>query len=488
MAARHRYRAILQNGRTIWALSLLAAVLFGAANLPWQLDDYDQAKQAFTSFQMVEQGQWFYQNTPRENIATKPPLVGWISAGLFGVVHSWDWAWRLPSILSAAGLAMLLFRLSKSAFGSFAAVISAGAFCFNLLTARLASLVRTDMPLALAVFCVGAIFWRRLRLNSEVEPNDTWLLFLVLTAGMWIKGPVLWAFLVPGLVLFKLWHRRQQTPRLPPVWPWIASFVIFAAWAGWGIRFVPGFYDEVVVREFMGRFGGETHRAQPALFYLPHLLHKFFPWSLLMIGLAAVHLRSADWKLRAASVAPDTAWLICWVAGGLLVMSILPSKRVDRIFPVFAPLCLLLGAQIKRSLKPVRLVESWSAAALGAALMVACGYTGWKIVSGYRTHRAALAEFGREVRQAGAVNGWKEAVVLTPDESLLLYLRKTRFLTPDRAIALWNQGEIDSLVVSTKNAPAITPSLNPRGVVRRHSLHREGSLAPDYLLVVQEHR
>ena len=35
------------------------------------------------------------------------------------------------------------------------------------------------------------------------------------------------------------------------------------------------------MREFVGRFGETIHRPQPLLFYLPHLLHKFAPWSLL---------------------------------------------------------------------------------------------------------------------------------------------------------------------------------------------------------------
>ena len=40
------------------------------------------------------------------------------------------------------------------------------------------------------------------------------------------------------------------------------------------------------MREFVGRFGETIHRPQPLLFYLPHLLHKFAPWSVLMIGIA----------------------------------------------------------------------------------------------------------------------------------------------------------------------------------------------------------
>ena len=102
------------------------------------------------------------------------------------------------------------------------------------------------------------------------------------------------------------------------------------------------------MREFVGRFGETIHRPQPLYFYFPHLLHKFAPWSVLMIALALIDLRSRNWRLRGVfrEMSPETFWLLCWSIGGLIVMSLIPSKRVDRIFPVIPPLCLLLAAQI----------------------------------------------------------------------------------------------------------------------------------------------
>ena len=97
---------LLQNKRTVWIVAAVAILLSVIANLPWQLDDYDQAKQAFTSFEMIKEGRWFYQQTPHEHVATKPPLIGWISAGLFALTRSWDVAWRLPSFRELQGAAL----------------------------------------------------------------------------------------------------------------------------------------------------------------------------------------------------------------------------------------------------------------------------------------------------------------------------------------------------------------------------------------------
>src|SRR5678816_2393715 len=106
---------LLEDRRTVFVVAAVSLVLFLIGNLPRQLDDYDQAKQAFTSFEMIKEGRWFYQQTPHERVATKPPLVGWISAGLFAITRSWEVSWRLPSLLTAMSPSVLLFRASSSA-------------------------------------------------------------------------------------------------------------------------------------------------------------------------------------------------------------------------------------------------------------------------------------------------------------------------------------------------------------------------------------
>jgi 4-amino-4-deoxy-L-arabinose transferase-like glycosyltransferase len=428
---------------------------------------------------MVKEGHWLYQHTPHERVATKPPLVGWISAALFEVTQSWEIAWRLPSLLAALALAFVLFRAAKDAYGKVAAVIAVGAFGLNLLSPRLATLVRTDMPLALVIFLIGLLIWQRVRHEDEWKLRDQVYVFVLLTAAMLIKGPIVYAFLLPGIAMFQLRRRRTRPPGAPKTnsgsawpgwWPWLASLAIFLIWVGGGIRFQPGFYDEVVMREFVGRFGETIHRPQPLLFYLPHLLHKFAPWSVLMIGIAAVGLQSRNWRLRSVfrGISPETFWLLCWSVGGLIVMSLIPSKRVDRIFPVIPPLCLLLAAQVA----PAR-VYRWSAIALAFAIFFTGGYTSWKIITGYRDHRDALAVFGRNIRHEAEAHHWRYEVVSAKDEGLLLYLRKTNFVKPADAITEWNTGNLDALVASKEKAAVLIPDLQGAALSRLQSNERE---------------
>ncbi len=282
----------LQGKRSVWITAAITFFLFLIANLPWQLDDYDQAKQAFTSFEMIKEGRWFYQHTPHEHVATKPPLIGWISAGLFSITRSWDIAWRLPSFLAAVAMAILLFRAATSAYGSVAGLIAFSAFGLNLLSPRLATLVRTDMPLALVIFLIGLLIWEKILRGTVWKPRDRICLFALLTVAMLIKGPIVYAFLLPGIVVFQWRHGRVGALlRLPKAfgtarrpyqsaplqsawsswWPWVASLAIFLLWAIGGILFIPGFFHEVVVREFAARFAETVHHPQPVYFYLPHL-------------------------------------------------------------------------------------------------------------------------------------------------------------------------------------------------------------------------
>src|SRR5947209_3666917 len=205
----------LTDRRSLWLLAAAGLALCLLANLPWQVDDYDQAKQAFTSFQMVNRGRWLYQETPHDRIATKPPLVGWFSAISYLAIRNWELAWRIPSVLAAAGIAYLLFRAANTAFGTVAAVIALAAFIFNLITPRLATLVRTDMPLALVVFAIGLVIWDRIRTQTPWRPNDRVIIFALLSVGMLIKGPVVLAFLLPGLIAFRLWLRRPIVSAFP---------------------------------------------------------------------------------------------------------------------------------------------------------------------------------------------------------------------------------------------------------------------------------
>ena len=438
---------LLETRWLLWAVAVFALALFSAANLPWHLDDYDQAKQAFTSFEMVKQGHWFYQHTPRARLATKPPLVGWVSTGFYEITRVWPLAWRLPSLLSAIAIAALIARNAKQAFGVAASVIGVSAFVFNLLTPRLATLVRTDMPLALIICAAGFFIWRHAHWARPWKTQERWLLFFLLTAGTLIKGPVVYAFILPGIVLYQFWCRKNGPSHVwPGWWPWIASLALFLIWGLAGDRFIAGFHDQVVLHEFLGRFSETEHQSKPIYFYLPHLLQKFAPWSILILGIGWLQWR---WR-RENKTDPGMTWLICWIVGGLIVMSLVPSKRVDRIYPIIPPLCLLVAGQISIEWpnEMRRLIQQAAVVTLFLAVICAGSYAAYKLTNAVHHHSDALVEFGKTVRQWAADDDWRTAAVYGGDEGMILYLDQVSFTEKDAAISEWNAGKLDALVVA----------------------------------------
>ncbi len=475
----------LERPGTKWAVLSLIVGFFAITNLPWTLDDYDQAKQAYTSFEMVGQDHWLYQHTPRESVATKPPLVGWISAALFEVTRWWEGAWRVPSFAAALALLWLVTTEATAAYGIVGGLVALSALGLNLLSPRLATLVRTDMPLALVTFLIGAQIWQKIQRAEAWTTRDRVIAFVLVSSAMLIKGPIIYAFILPGLIVYQILHRKNRAPTgWSGWWPWLLSLAIFLAWAIGGIVSQEGFYESVVIREFAGRFTETIHKPQPIYFYFPHLLHKFAPWSLLLIGLAIFFWRRRE--RLSLQMKPATVWLVCWSLGGLLLLSIIPSKRVDRIFPILPPLCLLLGAQVSRAMETDRWrikIRPWLAASLIFAVVFTGGYAAWNITSARRERSDALVQFSRAVREEATQQHWRYAVVGGREEGMLLYLRQDHFLAPNDSVAQWKAGQLDALVVRDEPARPWLDLL-PGAKLRRVSEKAQG--LPHYSLFVRQ--
>ena len=209
-----------------------------------------------------------------------------------------------------------------------------------------------------------------------------------------------------------------------------------------------------------------------------------------MIAVAILDLRARQWKIAAAfrEMSPETFWLLCWSLGGLLAMSLIPSKRVDRIFPVIPPLCLLLAAQIGNSSVNEQLrarIYRWSAVALFLSILLTGGYTIAKVFSGYRGHRDALVVFGREVRHEAETHHWRYEVIGGKDEGVLLYLRRLYFVEPDDAIAKWKTGVIDAVAAPDEEQPRLLRDLEGSVPSRIRSWNENDDRTPRYILLTR---
>ncbi len=437
-------------------------LLFVASNLPWHLDNYDQAKQAYVAHEILKTGELWFQHTPQGRSASKPPLMGWISAAFQTLGVPPDFAWRLPSLLAALAVLALLVREGYATLGQAGATLAAAAFGLNLLTPRIATLVRTDMLLGGLIFAIGWMIYRKLRAATPWTTRERGIVFALMTAALFTKGPVIYAFLLPGLVAFALLERDAATRRLvwSGWWTWVGPLALFLAWGATGLLTNADFYRDVVERELLSRFQEgvrDDERPQPVWFYFPHLLHKFAPWSLALpaLALAVPAVRRGLWAK------PQTRWLILWALGGLLLMTFVPAKRVDRIYPIVPPLCLLFV----EAATLVWAERRWRAAAGGAvlaALAFAGGYFAGLVPLSIQERTPALVEFAARAREIAREHDI--ATITLPrarDEGLLLYLDVPRFADRGDAFAAWKRGDRMALVLSERNAANFHAAVGP---------------------------
>jgi hypothetical protein len=176
-------------------------------------------------------------------------------------------------------------------------------------------------------------------------------------------------------------------------------------------------------------------------------------------------------------------WLITWALGGIVVMSLIPSKRVDRIFPAIPPLCLLLAAQIKAIVADnVIRVRQIAVFAISFATIFTGTYAVMRVVDGYRNHRDALVKFGREVRRIASAEHLRYEVLPGRDESLLLYLQRPRFfrLNLNGELCAGCDYGFDALVVPLDEEPWRSIKFRCRLTVEKKGEHPTsyGFLAP----------
>jgi hypothetical protein len=456
-----------------FTMVLLAIIigLFAIRNLPWHLDEDEQAKQAFVSYQMIEEGKWLLQETPTGRVATKPPLQGWISAiAYIGMgANGWEFAWRLPAFAAALLILRGLWRGGEHLFGNnIGAVLAVSAFGLNFYVPRLATLVRTDMLLTALIFFTGYMIMEKLRTGREWRWQDGAVTCLLLLGSTLTKGPIAYGFLLPGIIAYLVITRKTDLDRR--VWVgwlwWLLPLAVFGGWVAYGCANNTDFYKQVVEKEFLGRFTvGENARHNNFVpgFYTFFILIRTVPWTLLLIGAFATR------EVRAACKRdPVLLWLVCWTFGGLLFMECVPSKRFDRILPVLPPLCLLLAASVRYLPKFKLRTEPIGRIAILAPLLavpLAGGYVGWKIFKGFRDDARSLVAFGDRALVAIGDHRDRLAVVNGKDEGILMYLHAQHFTRLEDALTMWRFKHIDWLVLPDGDFRQHRAALEPLEVV-----------------------
>ena len=296
---------------------------------------------------------WVLLRLNDEAYTQKPPLYYWLAA-LAGTASGrvTEVAARLPSALAGIATVGLTLHLGFQLFrqipvGVWSAMILLTSFLF----AHLARRAQLDVLLTL---WETIALWSFSRLDRSSQSSTGALLVLhgALGCAVLTKGPV---GLLPLAVIavYLAWERRlSDFRRFAPIWGlalsvgpallWITAATLMAP---------PGFFEEAVIDNLLGRFFAGTSHVRPFYYYAAQFPADFLPWTLLWPLAAVCAYRQL--QNPAQSDSPASAWRfsIAWLGVFLVFFSLSAGKRGLYLLPAFPAVALLCGAALHETLR-----------------------------------------------------------------------------------------------------------------------------------------
>jgi len=326
-----------------FALLLFAAVFMsffaGLGSVP--LFDLDEGAFTEATREMLERGDYistYLNGVPRYD---KPVLIYWfqaVSVLAFGVN---EWAFRLPSAISATLWVAFVFLFVRRLRGAPAAFVAAG---FTASAAGITVIGRAAIADALLnMLIVAALASAYLYLT---EKREHWLraTFVAIGFGLLAKGPV--AILVPVAVTFLYCLSKRDLAtwfRAARDLPGIALMVAIAApwyvaqYLKEGDAFIQGFF----MKHNVDRFSAPMHGFDGSLlFYVPWLFVATLPFTSPLLNVFR--------NLRSVWADDLQRFCLIWFAFVLVFFSLSGTKLPHYAFYGYTGLFILMALNVDR--------------------------------------------------------------------------------------------------------------------------------------------
>jgi 4-amino-4-deoxy-L-arabinose transferase-like glycosyltransferase len=377
-------------------LLFAAAVYAGCMVSPPSLQDDVDAVQAQISRNMLTSGDWVTARLDGIPYLEKAPLIYWLMAISFRVFGPYDWAARIPVVLSALFLAWLTYAFAAWAFGKRAGFWAG--LCISTCVG-LFLFTRILIPDIMLTADIALSMWAFLRAIDEREAHPRWwaiLLAISLGVSLLLKSligvvfPVATAVIYLGITrqLFqlKIWKRLH---------PWSGLLIILAIAVPWhvlatlrnppyfdfSLRSAPGeyhgflwffFMNEQVLRFLNLRYPRDYDTVPVVYFWLFHLIW-LFPWSVYFPAIARLSFAPADRAGRTRLLA------LCWLLF-ILVFFTFSTTQEYYSMPCYPALALLTGSAMAAGGRWIH----WGTRVLGVILLCAALVAGtlWFLVRG----------------------------------------------------------------------------------------------------------
>jgi len=320
------------------ALLLLFATIMHSNLDGWDLWNPDEPRYAQVAREMLETGQYLLPHLNGQVYADKPPLFFWLVAAA-----SLPWgdvvplAARLPSVIAALGLLVLTFFLGTKLFDGLTGLIAMVVLFTAVQAIYLATRANIDMTLALLTTSALYFFF-----NAYAAPGGRLGCSLLSYAAMGLavlaKGPV--GLIVPLLTIVLFLAAKGELAVLRRIHLGKGTLLLLAVVAAWYVPACliagPGYLQETLGRQVVGRVVDSYSHRNPLYYYLLVFPGDFFPWSL-FIPSACVYL----WRSRSAQT--GLALPLAWFVGTFIFFSCISGKRSLYLMPLYPAAALLVA-------------------------------------------------------------------------------------------------------------------------------------------------
>ncbi len=352
-----------------YPLAFLLVLLFSACNVfvglgQSRIDDSDEARYGVSAYEMVQGGGSLLVNTyagQPEYWNLKPPLGYWPVALCFYLFGASPFTLRLPAALFALGTVTLVM-LFCGRFLNRRAALLAGlilATTFGFLSHHGARSGDLDSALTF-LLVLAAVQIPRL----AESPGRVIAFSAALAAAFLVKS-----FAVVPLLLVAVlhlawsgdWRRLRGAAVLAGALLFLAAPLAWGA-ARWHADGSPYFLQRMIGEDLLARSMREIDQGTTDSWsYLESLFDRFAPWPLLLLGAAAVAVRTHGWRRIWNAWGQKGRWaaplLTLWIAVPLVLFSLARTHHhwyLDPVYPALAALTAWALLGLLRRVSPAR--------------------------------------------------------------------------------------------------------------------------------------
>ena len=437
-----------------WHLLLLAALLWGGEYVRRDCWEPDEARVAYVSREMAQDGQWLVLHRHGEYYAHKPPLLYWL-INLFSLASGLPigrLTVRLPGFFAGLLTLWATARLAERWAGAKAAWPAALTLLTTYLFWHEIGFARPDgLLLGWTTGALALLFWN----DDEPAPWKPALAWTFMGLGILTKGPV--GLIVPAgaYAAARLAAGEGRLLRKSHwIWGPMLALALPAIWLGlvWWTGAPDGYLRELLIGQNVERAAGELGHLQPFYYYLPSVAGDWMPWTLALPAAALILFRDPERRRLLRRLGG-------WIGFVVLFFSLLPTKRNVYVLGAAPAFAILVGSAWPGldagTFRWARFARGAFMALLlvaGGGLLVAGFWPGLPI-AGWTLWPVGL------VALAGAVSLWREVRWRRPPTFFLL--AALVWLVAEAAIGLFVYPAVNPLKTPGTLAQAVQERLPP---------------------------